>query len=310
MTTNIADIVDRVDALPALPGTALKLMAIINDPDSTVEQIVATIKYDQAVTGEVLRLCNSAHYGLGREVTSLNDAMMCLGTATVLQLVLAVHTSAVLSNEQKGYGLDPGALWRHSVAVALAAGLLSKKMRLTNASLVFTAGLLHDVGKVVLNEYVAEEFAEIARMVKEEKKSFSEAEHDVLGFSHQEVGGIVAEKWNLPDPIARCIRYHHTPGELDPPDTLVDAVHLANCICLLMGVGLGEDGLYCRADSAVLQRHDLKEQDIESVGADMLIELVRVEQVASERKGGSGATGEAGPEPAKSTRSGTEERRE
>ncbi len=279
--TNVADIVDRVDALPALPATALKLMSIINDPRSTVEQMVDTIKYDQAVTSEVLRLCNSAHYGFGREVTSLNDAMTYLGTATVLQLVLAVHTSAVLSSGQKGYGLDPGALWRHSVAVALAAGLLSKKMHLPNASLLFTAGLLHDVGKVILNEYVAEEFAEIARMVREEKRSFSEAEHDVLGFSHQEVGGIVAEQWNLPKSIVQCIRYHHTPCELETPDSLVDAVHLANCICLLMGIGLGEDGLYCRADSEVIERRGFKENDIEEVGADMLIELARVEQASS-----------------------------
>jgi len=254
MTTTVADIVDRVDVLPALPATAF----------------------------------NSAQYGLGREVTSLNDAMMCLGTTKVLQLVLAVHASGVLSGEQRGYGLVPGALWRHSVAVALAAGLLCQKMRLPNASLLFTAGLLHDVGKVVLNEYVAEEFAKITQMVTQEKKSFAEAEHDVLGFSHQEVGGIVAEKWNLPEPIVRCIRYHHCPSELDTPDPLVDTVHVANCICLLMGVGLGEDGLYCRADGEVLERYDLKERDIEAVGADMLIELVSVEQISSDvtRSGG------------------------
>lgn len=279
---SVEDIVSKVGSLPPLPDTALKLMRVMNNPRSSMDEIVEAIKYDQALTGEVLKLCNSAFFGLSRKVTSLNDAMLTLGTVKVLQLVMSVHTNSMLAREQKGYGLEPGILWKHSVAVALASSLVAQRLKLPDANIVFTAGLLHDIGKVILNEYVAEEFAEIVRRVTEDKASFVEAERQVVGFSHEEVGGMIAEKWRLPDAIVRCIRFHHTPWELDPPDTLVDTVYLANCVCLLLGVGLGEDGLCYRADQAVMERHDLHEQALEEVGVRMMIELQSVEQLFSD----------------------------
>jgi putative nucleotidyltransferase with HDIG domain len=273
------EIIRRVGQLPPLPDTAVKLMNVINDPLSTVEQIVEVVKYDQAVTAEVLRLCNSAYFGLSRTITSVNEAMLRLGTVKVLQLVMSIHTNSLLSREQTGYGLNPGILWRHSVAVALTASGVAQYTKLSNANLVFTAGLLHDIGKVVLNEYVAAEFAEIVRRIKEENLSFVEAEHQVLGYSHQEIGAKITEMWKLPETIVQCIRFHHDPAGLDPPDPLVDTVYLADCICLLLGIGLGEDGLYYRADPAVMKRHGLCEKDLEYIGAQTLMELRRVEQM-------------------------------
>ncbi len=276
---NAQTIADMVGSLPPLPDTAIKLINVVNDPRSTMDEIVEVIKYDQSVTGEVLKLCNSAYFGLSRRVTSLHDAMLCLGTIKVLQMVMAVHTNSMLSREQKGYGLEPGVLWRHSVAVALASSLFAERLRLSSPGLVFTAGLLHDIGKVVLNKYVANEFAAIVHHVAVDRMSFVEAEKKVLGFSHQEVGALVAEKWQLPEPMVRCIRFHHDPGDVEPPDALIDTVYLADCICLLLGIGLGEDGLCYRADPAVMERHDLRELDLETIGAQMMTELKRVEHI-------------------------------
>ena len=191
---SVEDIVSRVGSLPPLPSTVFKLMSVINDPRSNMDDIVEAVKYDQMVTGEVLKLCNSAFFGVSRKVTSLNDAMLTLGTVKVLQLVMSVHTNSMLSGEQTGYGLQPGVLWKHSVAVALASSLFARRIGLPNVDLVFTAGLLHDVGKVILNKYVADGFSEIVGRVTDEGTSFAEAEHQVLGFSHEEVGGMIAEK--------------------------------------------------------------------------------------------------------------------
>ncbi len=276
---SVKDIVDRVGALEPLPDTALKLMAVMGDPRSTLDHIVDAIKYDQVVTGQVLRLCNSSFFGLSGKVTSLNDAMLFLGTTKVLQLVMSVHTNNMLNSEQPGYGLEPGMLWKHSVAVALASSLFAQRLRLPDAGLAFTAGLLHDIGKVILNEYVATDFAEIVRRVSDERMSFVEAEHQVLGFSHEEVGGMIAEKWKLPPAIIRCIRFHHDPTSIDPSDPLVDAVYLANCVCLLLGIGIGEDGLYARADTKVLERRKLGINDLESIGAQTIIDLQHVESL-------------------------------
>ena len=277
--TKAEEIVSRVGSLPPLPDTALKLMEVINDPRSTIDDIVESVKSDQVVTSDVLKLCNSAYYGLSRKVTSLNDAILCLGTVKVLQMVMAVHTNSLLAREQQGYGLEPGVLWKHSVAVALASTLFSERLGQPNSNLAFTAGLLHDIGKVILNQYVSSEFAEIVRRVNEDRMSFVEAEHQVLGYSHEEVGALIAESWKLPDAIVRCIRYHHEPGKLDPPDMLVDTVYLANCICLLLGIGLGEDGLCYRADPAVMERYELRESDLEVIGAQMMTDLQRVEDL-------------------------------
>jgi len=276
---SVKEIIDRVGSVQPLPDTALKLMAVMGNPRSTIDNIVDTIKYDQAVTGQVLKLCNSSFFGLSRKVTSLNDAMLCLGTAKVLQLVMSIHMNNMLASEQRGYGLEPGVLWKHSVSVALASSLFAQRLRLPDANLVFTAALLHDIGKVILNEYVADEFAEIVRRVTDDGISFVEAEHEVLGCSHEEVGGMIAEKWKLPPEIIRCVRFHHVPSSLDPPDPLVDTVYLANCVCLMLGLGLGEDGLCSRADSAVLERRGLCETDLESIGAQTVIDLQRVEQL-------------------------------
>ena len=277
--TRVDEILARVGDLPPLPGTAVRLMNVINDPRSTVDDIVEVIKFDQAVTSQVLRHCNSAYFGLSRKVTSLADSMVLLGTVKVLQLVMSVHSNLLLSKEQKGYGLPPGVLGRHSVGVALGSTAFAQRLKLPNGSLAFTAGLLHDIGKVVLNQYVGEEFAEIVRRITQEHVSFAEAEHEILGFSHEEIGALVAERWGLPEPIVRCIRYHHEPSAFEPPDTLVDAVYLANSVCLLLGVGVGEDGLQYRADQAVMERHGLQESDLEMVGMAIMAELKGVEQV-------------------------------
>lgn len=276
------EIIARVGEIKPLPGTVVHLIGVINDPRSTVHDIVETIRYDQALTTRMLRICNSVYFGLSREVESIEDAMRFLGTLKVLQMVMAVHTSALLNRGQEGYGLEPGVLWKQSVATALACTAFAEHTHPANPSLTFTAGLLHDVGKVVLNEYVAAEFAEIVKFVTERQISFLEAEREVLGFTSTEIGARLAEKWKLPDSIVRCIRYHRSPGELNPPDILVDTVYLANVVCMLCGIGLGGDGLCYRADAGVMERYHLKESDLEMVGAQMLLDLRRVEAIFAE----------------------------
>jgi len=279
-TLTMDELVSRVERIPRLPDTAMRLIRVVSDPRSSIQEIVTTIRYDQAVTTEVLRVCNSAYFGLSRRVNSIDDAICLLGTAKVLQLVLSVHTQTLLSRPQEGYGLMPGALWEHSVAVATGCQLLTHRLELGDAGLLFTAGLLHDIGKVILNETVATEYAEIVKRVSEGGRSFLEAEQEVLGFTHPEVGARLAETWQLSEEINRCIRYHHEPDDLPVPDPRVDAVHLADVSCLLMGIGGGEtDGLAYRARPAVLDRHGLSEKALESIGAEITIELKYVRKL-------------------------------
>ncbi len=272
----VQDILSRVEEIKPLPGTVLRLIQVVNDPNSTIDQIVEVVRYDQAVTGQLLRIVNSAFFSFSREITSINEALCALGTLKVLQIVMAIHTNTLLSRAQRGYGLPPGKLWQHSVGVALASAALADHLRETNRNLLFTAGLLHDIGKVILNEHVAAEFAEIVRKVNEERISFCEAERQVLGFSHDEIGAQLGEKWQLPASIIQGIRHHHEPSAVEPHDSIVDILHLADCVCLMLGIGLGVDGLSYRADEGAMARHGLRESDLEKIGVQVLVELKRV----------------------------------
>ncbi len=273
------EILERVSALRPMSGTVLRLMDVVNDPASSVDEIVDAARYDQALTARMLRVCNSAHFGAPRRIDSLKDAISHLGTLKVLQLLMAVHADALMARGQDAYGLAPGMLWQQSVAVALTSSMFAERMAPAQVNLAFTAGLLHDIGKVVLNEYVGQEFAEVARKAAADQLSFDQAEEAVLGFSSAEIGARLAERWALPEAIVRCIRHHRDPQALVPPDELVDAVYLANCVCLLCGVALGHDGLFYRADATVLARHGLGEADLERTGARMIVELKRVQAV-------------------------------
>lgn len=266
-------ILERVESLPHLPDTALRLVQIISNPQAPLTEIVDAVRYDQALTAEVLRLCNSAYFGLARTIRSLDDAVTLLGTVRVFQLVMAAHARTFFSKPQEGYGLPAGALWEHSVAVAIAAQALSRRLRLPDAGLLFTAGLLHDAGKIVLNEFVGREYAEIARRVLEERVAFTEAEQAVLGYTHAEVGARLAERWQLPPDIVDCIRFHHTPLARTPVLPLLDAVHLADAVAMMLGLGTGDDGLSYRAAPSVLERNQLTETDLESLGVETHGEL-------------------------------------
>jgi putative nucleotidyltransferase with HDIG domain len=235
------------------------------------------------LTAELLRLCNSVFYGLGRAVESLDDAVRLLGMTKIFYLAMAAYTRTMLGAPQEGYGLSAGALWKHSVTVALAARALAQRIRLPQVSMLFTAGLLHDCGKMVLNEFVRSAYVEIVRQVNDEQLAFSEVEQRLLGYTHAEVGARLAWEWKLPASVVECIRYHHEPDGLETPRAEVDAVHLADAVALLLGVGGGDDGLAYRASTAALDRRHLTESDLELMGAEIVGELRSVQALLAEK---------------------------
>lgn len=275
----VEDIIAAVDTLPPLPDTMVRLMSVVSDPDSSIAEIVSVIKYDEVITGEVLKVCNSAYFGLSRRISNLTEATVCLGTARLMQLVMAIHSNALLGREHKGYGMLSGYLWQHSVATAIACETLGEKLALPNAGLLFTMGLMHDIGKVVLNEYVGTEYAKITQLVDDEGYAFNEAERIVLGYDHCEAGGLLGEKWQLPSEFIGAIRWHHEPAGAPGADPLIDVVYLANIWTVMLGFGRGHDGLNYRADEQALARRGLTEADMQIVGTDVVLKLKQVKEM-------------------------------
>ncbi|MBL8877727.1 MAG: HDOD domain-containing protein [Phycisphaerales bacterium] len=279
MTAATVDrIVQKISALPRLPMTSMRLMQLLSNPDSSVRDVVEVIRFDPVVTAELLKICNSASIGLMRKIESVTDAARLLGTNRIFQLVMAAHTRTMLGSSQDGYGIPAGALWKHSVAVALAVERLARSLAREQVGQAFTAGLLHDIGKIILNTSVGADYAKIAELVKQGGVSFCEAEKSILGFTHAEIGARVGERWELPEAIVRAIRYHHEPEFCEPHDAIVDLTHIADIVCLQIGVGGGDDAMYYRIDGAAMERQGLKLSTLETVGAEVIVELKSIEK--------------------------------
>ena len=260
----VASIIQSIDQLPPLPAIIHQALQRMNDPKSSAQDVVDIIQYDQGITSQVLKVCNSAYFGLGHRVHSLKEALVLLGFKPLMQIILNKSFHGVLSRSCQGYDLDTGALWRHSVSCALLTEIVSRRIQREPDSGLFTAALLHDMGKVILSAYVRETFGSIKALVREQGYSFVAAEQEVLGIDHAELGARIAEKWNFPLSIIEAVRYHHRPwlsrGECS---ALVGLIHLANCMALITGIGGGSDGLYYTGDPEIMKQFQLREKDVE-----------------------------------------------
>jgi putative nucleotidyltransferase with HDIG domain len=265
----LEELVAQVEDLPALPLVVTQVIRLTEDPDSTAQDLNAVISRDQALTAKVLRLANSAYYGFPRRIGTVTEAVILLGFNTIRNLVLAASVSNVLQREAPGYQLARGELWRHSLASAMAARLLARKARFRAAEEAFVAGLLHDIGKLVLSHYVGQAYEEIIGEVTNQGLPFMEAEQRALGYDHAQVGGLVAEKWNLPGQLSEAIRCHHQPrlATLNPP--LTAFTHAADALALMLGLGVGVDGLLYPLDWEAVAGVGLTEKQVQEVMAEL-----------------------------------------
>ena len=202
------------------------------------------LSLDQGMTGLFLRTVNSAYYGLPRRITSLDEAIGYLGYETVESTIFAISASKVLSKPIPAYQLEQGMLWQHSVGVAHGAQWIARSRGFPSESDAYVAGLLHDVGKLVMDLLVDRKSTwESGMEHREEHQSWIEVERLTTGHDHAEVGAVLVRTWNLPDPVVEATACHHTPAEARIAPKLTAAVHVANAAALMAGIGLGIDGL-------------------------------------------------------------------
>ncbi|MCX5846830.1 MAG: HDOD domain-containing protein [Deltaproteobacteria bacterium] len=267
------EILKSIKNIPAFPAVALKVMTLIDDPDFSLMDVVDVIKYDQAVTANILRICNSAYFGLRYKVETVRDAVMRLGQQNVVRAVQVSGVSKFYKNA-KGYGLEADKLWEHSVGVALMSQILSRRIFHCEDARLYTTSLLHDIGKVVMGEFVDKSFQNIYNLVSDKGISFLEAEEEVLGINHAELGGKIASHWNFPEDMRDAIVYHHRPDLMpDGGSSSAWLVYLADQACIMMGIGLGSDGLAYKGLSEVIVRFKLRQRDFEECIMMMLGDL-------------------------------------
>ena len=258
-------LVRQVRDLPALPAAVVRVMQLTDDPKAGMADVARALASDQALAARVLKLANSAFYGASRRIATVSEAVVTLGMRTTRNLVMATSCQEMLERDVAGYALPRGALWRHSLACASAAQALAERARYRATEEAFVAGLLHDIGKVVLSTYRKEEFARVLLRALAGDRTFAEAEREVLGFDHAEAGARLLERWNLPSSLVLAVRYHHAPLESPSVSLLPCLVHVADAVCLTLGIGLGLDGLAYTLHPEALAALDLTPEDFEQV---------------------------------------------
>lgn len=263
-------IVAAVDDLPALPHVVIQVMELTEDPNSTAQDINNVLSQDQAMTARVLKLANSAFYGFPRRIGTITDAIVLLGFKTIKSIVMAASVSDILAGEMKGYALEHGELWKHSQCAAMAARHIARKVKYMQLDLAYTGALLHDIGKVILNNAMKDSYHEVVDLVMEKNITFLDAEIEVLGFSHADVGAKVAEKWNLPKDLVEAIAYHHNPEKATVNQKLTSIVHISDVLCVSMGIGIGVDGMLYSISQEAMEMFELDQLAIDKIVSELV----------------------------------------
>jgi putative nucleotidyltransferase with HDIG domain len=261
---NLKRIMQEVEAFPGMPATAAKLLPLLDNPDSTPSEVENIVKYDPGLTANILKLTNSAYFGIPTKVSSIKQAVILLGWKRLMQVVTTICMSPLMKKAVPGYDLRSGELWRHSIAVSVAAELLVKALKIPDADEVFTAGLLHDVGKLILGSFVKKDLAQIQAMVTK-GISFDVAESMVLGTNHAEVGGQILHKWSFPAELVNAVQWHHDPESCENTCILSDIVHVANTVGLMTDFGKAEEGIDIEPFGPVVERLGLKANHLEAI---------------------------------------------
>ena len=235
---------EKIIGLPTLPTIVTQLIAVVGDPASSARQIAQLVSTDQALTAKILKVANSSFYGFAREIATVQLAIVVLGIEMVKNVALSVEVLKRFSKGQEHELFDRQRFWEHSIGAGVAARMLARKYYdRRKADEAFVAGVLHDIGKLILIEYFYDEFVEALTLAKDKEMALVDAEEEVLGVSHADVGGWLAEKWNLPLHLVNAIVYHHRPFELsaDEPNELVMLTHMGNALIRHCRVGNSGD---------------------------------------------------------------------
>ena len=233
----IRKIISNTDALPAMPEVMLKVQQMIRHPGTTPAQLAKTIETDPSMTAGILKVANSAYYGFRGKVSTIQHASALFGTRRLAELITAISAGGVLGRAMEGYGFRAGNLWRHSVAVACMASEIATAVGFEAADSAYMAGLLHDMGKIILDPYVRERKVLFDQYFSFHPQStVQDAERNILGFDHAVIAAIICRNWSLPRSIAFGIQHHHQPSSAGD-HRLSHIVHLADYVAIQAGMG-------------------------------------------------------------------------
>lgn len=264
----IDKIIAQIDRLQPVPQVLIQLMELMDDQSASIAEVADLIIYEPVITANLLKTVNSVHFGLPRKIDSVHEAVILLGLNQIVDIVLMQAMTNNFKTAQNGYGLVEGELWKQSVSSALIAKLIAEHLKTYNKHIIFTAALIKDIGKIILNQEVANSLEKIKTMVEKNELSFQEAEKQVIGMDHAAIGALVAKKWNFSEKMIFMIKNHHISDKtaIDHPATGI--IYLADIICVMLGIHSEADKLAYQFYEDVIKRLNLTESGLNKIMTD------------------------------------------
>jgi len=241
MAADQEEILKLVEQMPAFPQAVTKMLDLSSRADCAPKELVKVIEHDPVMTVKILKLVNSAFYGLSRPINSINHGVVYVGINTIKNLALTIAAIGMLP-KQNDINFNMNEFLMHSLGVSTVAKRLARRLGVLDKDTpdYFVAGLLHDFGKVVLAQFRPEQFRQALDMAADGSKPLFQAEQEVFGIDHAEIGGFLAESWKLPENLANCIRHHHKPDVEIDDGRMRDSVFAANQI--VHSIAFGNSG--------------------------------------------------------------------
>ena len=254
-------ILNGIKDLPAMPQVITEIQAQMAGADINTRKICGLIETDAAIATKVLRSANSAFYGQSGKVATMTGALNLIGLKGLLEVVALAGAQRLLVGRLPGYGYEAEDLWRHSLAVACGSKLLALRKDPGISETAYLAGLIHDVGRIILDRLVLEMKAEIAEFMEREQKTFLDAETRFFGLNHARVAAEVCRKWKFPPVMAVAIGWHHEPSKSNG-DLLAHILHMADHLATMIGISYDSDDVLSRVEAGTMDFLGLKQADL------------------------------------------------
>lgn len=275
---------ESVITLPTLPASIERLLEMVGRPETSARSLASVISMDQVLTARLLRLANSSYYGFSQKVSTVSLALVMLGFDAAKDIALTTTVMRSFGANKNDPRFDLSRFWSHAVSVASASRYLSRVLRIGSPGEAFTAGILHDIGQVVLHAYHPEAFGRVLQKVLEEGAPLLETELDILGATHPQVGGWLCRRWNLPEAICASVEHHHAPQENTSGGGLPGVVAMADHFDGIAPEGgwLGGNGLDKLAGILAALTRDgvlVEVDDMESLAKDVRLEIEKSKEL-------------------------------
>lgn len=267
-----------ISTIPTLPTVLERITSLLRNPKTSAEEIGKAITKDQSLASKVLKLVNSAFYGFPGKISTITHAVVILGFATIKNIVLTASIfESFKEGSEKNVGFDMEKFWVHSVACGAASQILAKHIGNKDREECFIAGLIHDIGKIIFCKYLPKEFIQVTQNVQKKNILIYDSEKELFDTTHQEIGGVIVENWNLPSNLQYAVCYHHNPLKTREHYTITAIVHCADIIVRALDFGNGGDNKIPLMAEDVWQTLNLNEKSLVSIFEEVSEEIEKAE---------------------------------